>query len=253
MDEDGGVTISRFADAEVPVPARVRRIAAGAPVVPVWVNGDGGVTFRIEVPGSRQFVKWAPPGSPIDLAAERDRLRWAAAFAAVPRVLDYTESIDGAYLHSADVGGETAITDHWKAHPAQAVKAAGAGLRALHDCLPVDSCPFDWSTTSRLAAAPTHARDQLPPSPPIDQLVVCHGDACVPNTLIDTKGNAVGHVDLGTLGRADRWADLAVATWSTEWNYGPGWELPYLHAYGIELDRERTTYYRALWNLEHPV
>ena len=93
----------------------------------------------------------------------------------------------------------------------------------------------------------------MPPPPVTDRPVVCHGDACVPNTLIDPAGNFVGHVDLGNLGRGDRWADLAVATWSTEWNYGLGWELPLLSAYGIDPDPGRTSYYRALWNLEHPV
>ena len=55
--------------------------------------------------------------------------------------------------------------------------------------------------------------------PPIDRLVVCHGDACAPNTLIDDDGRCCGHVDLDALGVADRWADLAVATMSLEWNY----------------------------------
>jgi kanamycin kinase len=79
--------------------------------------------------------------------------------------------------------------------------------------------------------------------------VVCHGDACVPNTLIDDEGGYAGHVDLGSLGRADRWADIAVATWSTEWNYGPGWADLFLTAYGVGLDEERTRYYRDLWDL----
>ena len=48
---------------------------------------------------------------------------------------------------------------------------------------------------------------------------------------------------------ADRWADLAVATWSTTWNYGPGWETPLLEAYGVAPDPERTRYYRLLWDL----
>jgi kanamycin kinase len=48
---------------------------------------------------------------------------------------------------------------------------------------------------------------------------------------------------------ADRWADLAVATWSAEWNYGPGWERPPLDAYGIRPDPGRTRYYRLLWDL----
>ena len=83
--------------------------------------------------------------------------------------------------------------------------------------------------------------------PPIDRLVVCHGDPCAPNTLIDEAGDCCGHVDLGALGLADRWADLAVATDNLGWNYGPGLEPVLLAAYGIEPNPERTFYYRLLW------
>jgi kanamycin kinase len=51
------------------------------------------------------------------------------------------------------------------------------------------------------------------------------------------------------MGIADRWADLAVATWSTTWNYGPGWEQELLAAYGVDPDPVRTDYYRLLWDL----
>jgi kanamycin kinase len=85
--------------------------------------------------------------------------------------------------------------------------------------------------------------------PPVDRLVVCHGDACAPNTLLGPDGHWTGHVDLGLLGTADRWADLAVATWSTEWNYGPGWERRLLDAYGVRPDADRSRYYRLLWDL----
>jgi len=44
-------------------------------------------------------------------------------------------------------------------------------------------------------------------------------------------------------------ADLAVATWSAEWNYGPGWERLLLDAYGTRPDPERTRYCRLLWDL----
>ncbi len=57
------------------------------------------------------------------------------------------------------------------------------------------------------------------------------------------------HVDFGAMGVADRWADLAVATWSTQWNYGPGFEAVLLDAYGIGPDPVRTRYYRLLWDL----
>ena len=44
-------------------------------------------------------------------------------------------------------------------------------------------------------------------------------------------------------------ADLAIATWSAGWNYGPGWEPLLLDAYGVEPDPDRTAYYRLLWDL----
>ncbi|GAA3923244.1 kanamycin kinase [Microbacterium invictum] len=46
----------------------------------------------------------------------------------------------------------------------------------------------------------------------------------------------------------DRWADIAVASMSTQWNYGPGWEDALIEAYGVEPDGERLAYYRDLWN-----
>jgi kanamycin kinase len=77
---------------------------------------------------------------------------------------------------------------------------------------------------------------------------VCHADACAPNTLIGDDGRWSAHVDLGQLGVGDRWADIAVASMSTEWNYGPGWEDALIEAYGVPPDRQRLTYYRDLWN-----
>ena len=56
------------------------------------------------------------------------------------------------------------------------------------------------------------ALEQAAAIPPADKLVVCHGDACAPNILLGEDGRWSGHVDLGLLGVADRWADLAVAT-----------------------------------------
>ena len=123
----------------------------------------------------------------------------------------------------------------------------------LHDALPVRDCPFDWSVPARLAAHSRRiARNGLTDPPPIDRLVVCHGDACAPNTIIDDDGRCCGHVDLGSLGVADRWADLAVATMSLDWNYrGSGertLQQDLLQAYGIEPDAMRIDYYRRLWN-----
>ena len=51
--------------------------------------------------------------------------------------------------------------------------------------------------------------------PPIDRLVVCHGDACAPNFLIARRRRARRvRRPRARSGVADRWADLAVASMS---------------------------------------
>ena len=248
----------------------VRARAAGRAAHAVWENEAGGITFEVAGPQS-VFIKWAPNASGLDFDAEAARLCWATPFTPVPRVLETGRDESGTWLVTSPVPGKTAISERWRARPEVAVKAIGERLRALHETLPVGQCSFSWSAEHRVDDARRHAATgALEPLrwhpehrtlsvedalhliseiPPIDRLVVCHGDACAPNTLIDADGSWSGHVDFGALSIADRWADLAVATWSTEWNYGPGWEATLLAAYGVEPDPRRTKYYRLLWHL----
>ncbi len=220
----------------------------------------------------RCFIKWAPAVNRGTLDDEAARLAWATAFVRVPRVIDRGTDAEGSWIMSLGLPGDNAVSDRWKAEPLTAVVAIGRGLRAFHDSLPVAGCPFSWSAVERVANTRRGAAaGMLKPSdwhqvhrdlsvesaltlledtPPIDRLVVCHGDACAPNTLLTAEGDWLGHVDLGSLGVADRWADLAIATWSTQWNYGPGFEEPLLAAYGVVPDPERTRYYRLLWDLD---
>lgn len=238
----------------VEVPERVHRLVGDAPFVAdppieaVWRNEVGGTTFFSPVHGA--YVKWAPAGTPVDLAEEARRLRWVARFTRVPEVLDVGSDDEGAWLMTRAIPGRSAVDPVWLARPEDAVRAVGAGLRAFHDVVPLGTCPYDWGVAERAARAPDPAAvAALGPPPPVDRLVVCHGDACVPNTLLDDDGRWLAHVDLGRCGVADRWADLAVATWSTQWNYGPGYEEQLLEAYGIAPDPFRTAYYRALWDV----
>jgi kanamycin kinase len=244
---DGGTPASPSAvtvpTGPVPIPDAVTRIAGGRPVRAVWVNELGGVTFRI----GTEFVKT----SRRDLTGEAERLRWAAGYLAVPRVLGVGATADGCWLHTAGLPGKSAVDPRWLVRPRQAARAIGVGLRALHDRLPVSDCPFDWSVRARLARLAPERRSGLSNSPPIEKLVVCHGDACAPNTLIADDGRCCGHVDFDQLGVADRWADLAVATLSLSWNYpGGSWDAELFAGYGVTPDPVRIDYYRRLWNAE---
>jgi kanamycin kinase len=243
-----------FPSSPPPVPAVVQRFAVGRPVRAVWVNEEGGATFRVGAAGSRvsgaEFIKVANANG-AGFAGEAERLCWAARYVTVPRVLGW--GIDGqrAWLRTRGLPGLSAVHPRWLAAPDIAVRAIGAGLRALHDRLPVRACPFEWSVRSRLAKLTPADRTRLGDAPPIDRPVVCHGDACSPNTLIDDDGRCCGYVDLGDLGVADRWADLAVATLSLGWNYPRRvWDAEFFAAYGVEPDPVRIDYYRRLWQSE---
>jgi kanamycin kinase len=243
-----------FPSSPPPVPAVVGRLADSRSVRAVWVNEDGGVTFRVDsdIPGSagREFIKVAKAVT-ADFAGQARRIRWVSRYVAAPPVLGFGVDGDRAWLHTGALPGLSAVHPRWLASPDVAVRAIGAGLRMLHDRLPVRSCPFDWSVTRRLARLSAAGRARVGAPPPVDKFVVCHGDACSPNTLIDDDGRCCGHVDFGDLGVADRWADLAVATLSLGWNYpGRVWAAEFFAAYGIEPDSTRLDYYRRLWQAE---
>ena len=263
------------------VPDVVRELAAGALVTPAWSNELGGFTFRVgpvdavgtpdgtadETAQRVSYVKWMPrtdraATEVVELADEATRMQWAARYTPVPHVLEVGTDEEAEWLVTAAIEARSAVDPHWLAHPETAARAIGTGLRALHDALPIDECPWTWSISDRIAVAETRAarghaavgwsaeaRARLADAPDHDRLVVCHGDACAPNTLLADDGTWAAHVDLGALGVADRWADLAIATYSLGWNYGPGYEHLVYEAYGIDEDPDRVAYYRLLWDL----
>lgn len=230
------------------VPAQVKRLANGASLRPVWENGIGGLTFRTD---DGRFIKWGPHDLEANMRDEAERMRWARQWTRVPEPIAQGEDDEHEWLVTVAIEGESAVAPRWIAEPVRAVRAIGEGLRMLHDALPVERCPWDWSVPTRIANARVRGiriSTALGDPPPVDRLVVCHGDACAPNTILDDRGRAAAHVDLAALGVADRWADIAVACESLVWNYGTGWEDALLDAYGVIPDRERMAYYRDLWN-----
>ena len=223
------------------VPGIVHALAGEGEPELVWRNELGGLTFRL---GDR-FLKWNPTSSGIDLERELVRLRWISARHPAPKPVDHGVDGDGQWLVTEALPGDSAVGDKWRARRPEAIRAIATGLRAIH-AVPTDDFPSDWSAQVWVGKQPA----SLGTRPPIDDPVIVHGDACAPNTLISGEGLWTGNVDFGDLALGDRWADLAIASMSLDWNFGEGHQHEFFDAYGIEVDEERIRYYRSLWELE---
>lgn len=224
-----------------PVPGIVREIAAGRHIELAWRNELGGLTFRI----GDAFLKWNPPATGVDLERERIRLDWLAGRHPAPAVIGHGRDGEAQWLLTGALPGGSAVGDAWRARRSEAIAAIATGLRALH-AIDIGDFPAAWMSEAWVGRAPA----SIGPRPPVDGPVLVHGDACAPNTLIDADGRWTGNVDFGDLGVGDRWADLAVASMSLDWNFGAGHQDELFDAYGIAPDAERIRYYRALWDLE---
>lgn len=256
----------------VEVPAVVAALAGTRQMTAVWKNELGGITWAAD----DIHIKWNPRTTGIDLTAEIQRLAWLAAQlpeVPCPAIIEHGSNDDAQWLVTASIPARTAIAAADDEIPA-AVEAIATGLRRLHDLAPTAGCPFEWSTDGRRQRAlarlergevdpltlhpqhhhlsPADMTGQLgelsDPSPPGDP-VVCHGDACAPNTLIDANGDFAALVDLGALGVGQRWADIAVAAWSLDWNFGPGHTDRFLAAYGVDPDDDLLAWHQLLWDL----
>jgi kanamycin kinase/streptomycin 3"-kinase/aminoglycoside 3'-phosphotransferase-2 len=214
-----------------------------------------------------------------ELADERDRLEWLLSVGLpAAEVLEWTADGHRATLTMRTVPGVPMSDLPESAVPA-AVEALGRFLQRLH-AVNRESCPFErWlAVTVPLARVRVDAGlvdeddvdddrrsrpaqdllaellDLRPRAEELEvgDLVVCHGDACLPNFLVDPGSCEVtGMIDVHRLGVADRHLDLALATRSisdTTLNpaYGPEVVEELFAAYGRNGDPWRLDFYRLL-------
>jgi streptomycin 3"-kinase len=242
---------------------------------------SGAAVFRS--PDGRQYAKSVPPEHESELAGERDRVAWLATTGIPgPTVLDWHAGGDGAYLVTSTVDGIPADQV-----PAAMLRGAWPAIteqvRALH-ALPIGDCPFSrdlaqmWAIAADVVARGAVNTGFLPveqqrtPPPELlarlatqldtrlaqepDDTVVCHGDLCLPNIVLNPDTLTVaGFIDLGRLGRADRHADIALLlanareTWPTE---AEALDEAFAGDYGT-VDDERRRFYLHLdpltWSL----
>ncbi|MEV7558790.1 APH(3'') family aminoglycoside O-phosphotransferase [Streptomyces sp. NPDC089795] len=258
----------------------------GSPAVPGGIAGDwlpvsagesGAAVFR-SADGTR-YAKCVAAEDVVELAAERDRVAWLGGQGVPgPRVLDWHSCGAGACLVTSAVPGVPA--DQVSASDLRASwERIADAVRGLHE-VPVAGCPFRRDLDGMVALARDVVargavnREFLPVeqqhTPAAELLgrlepqvagrrvqeavetVVCHGDLCLPNIVLDPRTLEVsGFVDLGRLGRADRYADLSLLltsareTWPDE-ERARAADAVFAGRYGVSLDQDRLRFYLHL-------
>lgn len=258
----------------VPLTGLLPEASAWSPVT----DGKSGASTLRHSSGGR-FAKIVSAAAVSTLEAERDRIEWLSGTGIPgPRVLDWRATEHRAALITSAVAGVPAV----RLDPAQLAQAWPSITDTLHRLhnLPVSTCPYSRTLDEMMALArttvaenrvhaeflPQHLID-TPPTVILDGLerdlrlrrkqeatdaVVCHGDFCLPNILVDPDTSLVaGIIDLGRLGRADPYADIALLlanareTWPDERTARQA-DHDFASRYGITLDRDRLDFYLRL-------
>ncbi|TAU84664.1 APH(3') family aminoglycoside O-phosphotransferase [Rhizobium leguminosarum] len=225
--------------------------------------------FRLEALGlPTLYLKVERAGPFGELADEAGRLRWLQT-SGLPCPDIIAEDSDGVHnrllisaLPGSDLASALVLT------PLARVELLAAALLDLHR-LPIASCPFDHRLERRVAAAKARMQAGIVDetdfdetrlgksaealfaeleggSPDGEDLVITHGDACLPNFIASEEGFS-GYIDCSRLGVADRYQDIALACRSIAHNFGEALVQPFLERYGMPAaDPARLDYYQLL-------
>lgn len=232
------------------------------------IGKSGADVYRLHCPGHPTlFVKRETLGSFSELARETKVLRWLAQMDfPAPRIVDACVEDDSQWLLMTALPG-TDMASTPTVSPDQLARECASALRRLHAVDPA-LCPFNRRLVVVIPLAERRVNGGIVDETDFDDqhlgktanqlfaalisrvtvetdIVVCHGDACMPNFTV-ADGAFSGLLDCGRLGVADKHQDLALATRSIASNFGPELVPAFLSGYGITPDDEKIAFYRLL-------
>jgi kanamycin kinase len=244
--------------------------------VPVTLGMSGARVWRVDdmYVKTIELDQWRGAG----LDSEAKRLRWFATQGIrVPEVIELDRDDQFEWLVTRGLDGRTAADPWPEAQRAAVVDVLADIALGLH-ALPIEACPFDRRLAVTVPEALSAARDgridlddldaervgwtaaQLSDAliearPQTEDPVVCHGDFCLPNVLLDPETlDFAGLVDVGRAGVADRHMDIALITRSLGHKMNSQFEPDltsrfidrYVARSGATITEDRLAFYRLL-------
>ncbi|PST19334.1 APH(3') family aminoglycoside O-phosphotransferase [Rhizobium sp. JAB6] len=254
---------------ETSLPVRLRDLLAGYEWRQDALGRSSAHVFRLEADGRAPvYLKTELADALGELAGEVARLRWLTSQGlACPEVIAHEKDDEREWLLMSALPGCDLVSAE-RLQPLERVRLLADALQRLH-AIDIAACPFDHRLENRIKTARAHLfagrvdeddfdetrlgraagdlfRELVETRPPTEDLVVTHGDACLPNFVADGPKFS-GYIDCGRLGVADRHQDIALACGSIERNFGEHLVAAFLEAYGnFEQRPEKIVYYRLL-------
>ncbi len=209
---------------------------------------------------------------------EAQIMEWLKGKLPVPEVLCYEEQGQKSYLLMSRVPGDMVCEGEYRENPERLTAVLAEGLHMLWQ-IDMADCRFDSSIEKKLQMAvrqvrlglvdldhvepetfgeggfqnPEELLDWLIQNKPEEEYVLSHGDFCLPNIFAE-NGRISGFIDLGRMGYADKYQDIALCYRSLKHNiegkYGGMWESfdpdVLFDALKIKPDWDKVRYYILL-------
>lgn len=206
-------------------------------------------------------------------------MTWLKGKLPVPRILACETADNLSYLLMDKCSGSMACEEEYMQNPLKQAGLLAEGLKKLWS-VAISECPSDWRLKNKLARARYNIEhdlvdlDNVEPETfgkngfkdpgellqwlwdhqPSEELVLSHGDYCLPN-VFGTGEEVSGYIDLGRSGVADKWCDIALCYRSLSSNYSGRYhgkkysgydDLLLFKELGIKPDWEKIRYYILL-------
>ena len=206
-------------------------------------------------------------------------MQWLEGHLSVPKIIVHEFSGNKSYLLMTRAVGQMSCSEYYLD---DSEKLTSMLAQALHELWKIDisDCPLDRSLERKLEMARYRVKNNLVDMEnvepdtfgpdgfedpeallqwliahkPTEELVLSHGDFCLPNIYIEDE-KKISFIDLGRTGVADKWQDIALCYRSLKYNYDgkyggkeyPGYEPNMLFdKLGLAPDWEKIRYYILL-------
>ena len=257
------------------IPERIQKIVGNEKYRKNAVGMSGSAVLEYD-----SYVLKIQPHTP-ETDNERDMVSWLGGRLPVPEIAAYQVEDGRAYTLMTRIKGDMLCAEEYLRNPAGLLSLAAEGLKLLWS-IDVKDCPCRVSRLQeRLKAArrnvengmvdmdnvepdtfgangfagPEELLEWLEQNQPREDIVLTHGDFCLPN-IFAGQGHVTGFIDLGKMGPADRWQDIAIAMRSLEHNlsgkyhngipFGSFEPRRFLEELGVEPDEKKNRYYMLL-------